>query len=82
MGALRFTDYFLATRTRPDHVMIRDEWHRLAIISHRRKPRIMRIKRIIWLAFHQYLTEFPDRLSLHYLLAREGIGSIERDSYY
>lgn len=31
METLRFTDYFLATRTRPDRVMIRDEWLRLVV---------------------------------------------------
>jgi len=31
MDELRFTAYFLATRSRPDRVMIRDEWLRFVI---------------------------------------------------
>lgn len=36
---MKFTAYFLATRTRPDREMIRDEWISLAIASPLREVR-------------------------------------------
>jgi hypothetical protein len=68
MDGLRFTAYFLATRTRPDRVMIRDEWLRLVIDSPIREEiqsdgRIRRWARI---------AEFENRV-LRVILLEDGV---------
>lgn len=68
MEELRFTAYFVATRTRPDRVMIRDEWLRWVIESPIRETiqsdgRIRRWARI---------AEFDNR-ALRVILLEDGV---------
>jgi len=68
MEELRFTAYFLATRTRPDRVMIKDEWLRFVIENPIREKiqsdgRIRRWARI---------AEFDNRI-LRVILLEDGV---------
>jgi hypothetical protein len=68
MTELRFTAYFLATRTRPDRVMIQDNWLRFTIDNPIREElqldgRIRRWARI---------AEFDNRV-LRVILLKDGV---------